>query len=673
MSAINATADLAGAATAYALDGKPVFPVKPRDKAPATGRGFHDASALYTQVDKWWGQNPQCNIGMPIPAGHVCVDVDRNHDGLTKWAQLVAEHGGLPSTWEADTGGGGKHYVFRTTVKEFEGRICPGVDIRAGGRHYIVVPPSIHKSGNQYRWVTPPSEPAAQAPAWLEQFITKGRQREKVPAAVQPATDQRESAADQYSATAKWAAILPPHGWVVVHGDGDEHGSRWRRPGADSESSASILHDQSATPLLHVFSTSAEPFDADKTYTRFAAHALLNHGGDMSAAAKALTPPTDYGRTDFGYGPALNETATGVGADTDQVGVTWQPIDLGPYLRGEITPPQPTLGVARDDGQRCLYRGREHAVIGETESGKSWFCLLCAAAEMRAGNRVVYIHFEEADPSSTVERLKFLGLSDDTISAQLVFIGPAEQVRREWLLALMEPPPTLVVLDGVNEAMALHGAEIKAAEGASEFRRRLVTPFLRAGAAVLSCDHLPMGTDHTRRDAYGTVHKGNAIDGARFVLVNKEPFGRGMRGMSHVYLTKDRPGALRIHGRQTGVPGKSYFGALAIDATGSSPELWGFYPPRDTDREGGIEGGDPVAEAVVGDLAKAGGSVDSFNKLCAMMRTNGMGYQRTRIRDAVDDLVVAARLLEVPGARGAVGYRLPDATGSAGCSDEAAA
>lgn len=299
MSTVNAiTADLAGTARAYVLDGKPVFPVKPRDKAPATGRGFHDASALYTQVDKWWGQNPQYNIGMPIPAGHVCIDVDRNHDGLTKWAQMVAERGGLPRTWEADTGGGGKHYVFRTTVEEFEGRICPGVDIRAGGRHYIVVAPSIHKSGNQYRWVTPPSEPAAQAPAWLELLIAKGRQREKASAAAQPA-DQRESIADQYSATAKWTAILEPHGWVVVQGDGDEHGSRWRRPGADSESSASILYDQSATPLLHVFSTSAEPFDADRTYTRFAAYALLNHGGDQSAAAKALRPATDYGRTDF--------------------------------------------------------------------------------------------------------------------------------------------------------------------------------------------------------------------------------------------------------------------------------------------------------------------------------------------------------------------------------------
>ncbi|WP_231987007.1 ATP-binding protein [Mycobacterium sp. E1386] len=482
-----------------------------------------------------------------------------------------------------------------------------------------------------------------------------------------------ESVIAKFNAEHRWRDILP-NGWVCLDADPDAEGARWLHPTATSQCSATIRDGR-----LYVWSDNT-PFDqsfsgAPRGYDKFDAYALLHHGGDKSAATKALRAPTAYGRTDFGYGPLYEAEARAGEVDTDQVGATWQPIDLGPYLRGEITPPQPTIGIARDDGQRCVYAGREHAVVGETESGKTWFCLLCAAAEMRARKDVVYIHFEEADPSSTVERLKFLGLSDDAISAHLVFVGPAEQVRREWLAALIKRQPTLVVLDGVNEAMALHGSEIKAAEGWSDVRRRLVTPFLRAGAAVLSCDHLPMGTDHTRRDAYGTVHKGNAIDGARFVLVNKEPFGRGMRGMSHVYLTKDRPGTLRIHGRQTGVPGKSYFGALAIDATGNSPAIWGFYPPRDADqqRQSAIEGGDPLAEAIIGDLAKAGGSVDSFNKLCAMLRGGGAGYQRTRIRDAVDDLVVAGRLLEAPGARGAVGYRLPDPTGSGSDSDEAAA
>jgi len=52
---------------------------------------------------------------------------------------------------------------------------------------------------------------------------------------------------------------------------------------------------------------------------------------------------------------------------------SWVPIDLGPYLRGEIRPVEPSIGVIRTDGLRLLYPGKEHAVIGEMEAGKSWF------------------------------------------------------------------------------------------------------------------------------------------------------------------------------------------------------------------------------------------------------------------------------------------------------------
>ena len=63
---------------------------------------------------------------------------------------------------------------------------------------------------------------------------------------------------------------------------------------------------------------------------------------------------------------------------------TWEPIDLGPYLAGTIVTPQPTLGMERSDGVRFIYPGREHAVLGETESGKTWFALGCVVPELMA-------------------------------------------------------------------------------------------------------------------------------------------------------------------------------------------------------------------------------------------------------------------------------------------------
>ncbi len=83
------------------------------------------------------------------------------------------------------------------------------------------------------------------------------------------------------------------HGWghVWTEDDGPYQGEHYiRRPGKDSGTSASIGNPQheGLYPKLHVFSTSAAPFDADTGYDAFGAFALLHHDGDISAAAGAL-------------------------------------------------------------------------------------------------------------------------------------------------------------------------------------------------------------------------------------------------------------------------------------------------------------------------------------------------------------------------------------------------
>jgi hypothetical protein len=99
---------------------------------------------------------------------------------------------------------------------------------------------------------------------------------------------------------------------------------------------------------------------------------------------------------------------------------TWEPVDLGPWLRGEAEHPEPALGIHRSDGLQLIYPGREHAVLGETESGKTWFALGCVAAELALGNHVVYIQYEEGDPASTIERLTLLDVDPTLISTQLL-------------------------------------------------------------------------------------------------------------------------------------------------------------------------------------------------------------------------------------------------------------
>nr|WP_237072117.1 hypothetical protein [Mycobacterium avium] len=338
---------------------------------------------------------------------------------------------------------------------------------------------------------------------------------------------------------------------------------------------------------------------------------------------------------------------------------TWEAFDLGPYLRGEIERPHPGIGISRSDGQRSLYPGREHAIVGETESGKTWFALGCAAAELNAGNDVVYIHYEEPDATSTVEKLCLLGVDPAVIKARFRFVAPSRPVREEWLNALLDPSPTLVIHDGVNEAMALHGDEIKAVEGAAAFRRRLILPCLRVGAATLACDHLPMVRDGSRRDAYGSVHKGNALDGARFVLENSAPFGRRLRGVSYVFVTKDRPGHLRANGRATKSPGKTFMGTLVVDDSQAfGPDFtMRFFAPRDDD----VPESDPnaeLADAVFRVVAAAPDhAVGSMRLLFAELRNVDIQFRDDDVRDVVDDLVVSGRLVEISGKRGAKGFR----------------
>ncbi len=338
---------------------------------------------------------------------------------------------------------------------------------------------------------------------------------------------------------------------------------------------------------------------------------------------------------------------------------TWEPLDLGPYLRGEIERPEPSLGIARSDGVRVVYLGREHAIVGATESGKSWFSLACVAAELAAGKHVLYIHFEESDAGSTIERLQLLGVDHAVILARLRFVGPCRAVRPEWLAALLNPMPTLVVLDGVNEGMALHGAD-QDTGGWSSFRRQLIQPCLKVGAAVLACDHVPMARDGARRDAYGTVHKGNTLDGARIALENVQPFGTRMRGVSHVFVTKDRPGSLRARGKSTKTPGKTYMGTLIVDdSQAHGPDFsLKFYAPKvdeaapETDPKAGLA--ETVHDAI---SALPDQTVNSMRLLLAGLRQGGHQVRDDDVRDAVDDLVVLGRLVEVSGKRGAKGFR----------------
>ncbi len=101
------------------------------------------------------------------------------------------------------------------------------------------------------------------------------------PRSTRPPVNGDERPGDAYNRLAAWPEILPD--WTEVYTRGET--IYLRRPGKDTGVSATVSHGGSDS--LYVFSSST-PFDPDKSYSKFAAYAVLHHDGDFSAAGKAL-------------------------------------------------------------------------------------------------------------------------------------------------------------------------------------------------------------------------------------------------------------------------------------------------------------------------------------------------------------------------------------------------
>lgn len=95
------------------------------------------------------------NIGLAGGNGIVFIDVD----GASGWESLSKMVGDIPDTLRSISGSGnGGHLVFRLASWHNEAEIpnrvgvMPGIDVRCRGGQ-IVAAPSMHASGNRYRWV----------------------------------------------------------------------------------------------------------------------------------------------------------------------------------------------------------------------------------------------------------------------------------------------------------------------------------------------------------------------------------------------------------------------------------------------------------------------------------------------------------------------------------------
>ena len=262
------------------------------------------------QVTQWLGSGTYDGFGIicgAVSGGLEMLELEGRAvvSGVhVAYRDALASHG-LSGLWERivtgyaeTTPGGGLHILYRVDgIARGNTRLAvtaagePLIETRGEGGFTITAPSGgrTHPTGKP--WQLSRGGPASIATITADErdalhaiasLLTQAAPRQPViPVAASSQPEGRPG--DDYNARASWQDILTPHGWQCARAFGpDAYG--WRRPGKETPGISATTRE---TGGLFVFSTST-PFDTETPYSKFAAYALLNHGGDHSAAAAQL-------------------------------------------------------------------------------------------------------------------------------------------------------------------------------------------------------------------------------------------------------------------------------------------------------------------------------------------------------------------------------------------------
>lgn len=338
-------------------------------KHPRIRDGAKGATIDLHQVQEWWTQWPQANVGVTTGAdsGIVVLDIDPRNGGDSSLQQLENDHGDLPPTVMAATGGGGQHLIFQHPGLAIGNRRnlagYPGIDLKGDGG-YIVAPPSNHVSGGHYAWM-PDHRPGEIAIAPIPEFLIDLAQQ----GPVTELTDYESQS---------WDGSLPP----AVDQLAKNHGKldiriRHRDPtGLNDQSDSGI--DGSIACIIALHHPVGADIEAAIRWSR--AQARLPRRGEsyfQSTVGKALSfakdrvPPR---RTDIGNSERF------VAENRDRI--LWVPEEKTWHLwRGNLWA-KDYLGEIQRLAKQTIKQMRELSPFSE-DSGKwqAW----CAKSEMRNG------------------------------------------------------------------------------------------------------------------------------------------------------------------------------------------------------------------------------------------------------------------------------------------------
>jgi hypothetical protein len=415
----NHVAEAAREAQAAGFSVIPVSDKPKQKKQPAVKwKPYQTTPADTAQVEEWFGPHK----GLGLVCGQVSGGLELLEFELEETYNrflVLAVNLGLADLvkrveqgYLEQTPGQGFHWLYRCEEIRGNTKLAsrPGPDgtvkvlIETRGEGgYVIVAPSlgdVHPTGRPYTRFSGGFDTIATiTPEERDQLWHVAQSLDEMPAP-QESSAEREQASrapskapggpyavlpgDYYNAVVDWADVLK--GWTKVHTTNDSV-SHWRRPGKTQGTSATTNHGGS--DRFRCFSTSTN-FKTTESYSKFAAYALLEHGGDFSKASKALQE-LGYGVRNEGSGK--NGSAARTRQPVKSARAQPQPNGQPQGSLGSLTDTELGLvkaGSLKGESIQWLWPhhialGKFNLVAGDGGDGKSQYAIRLIAAITTGG------------------------------------------------------------------------------------------------------------------------------------------------------------------------------------------------------------------------------------------------------------------------------------------------
>lgn len=441
------------------------------------------------KIYEWFGSGAIANIAMPTDDIYVVdADIQENYE------HLQSEHGLIPVTPRAWTGGGGLHDFFinpgpeyRNTGDDSPNRLGGGIHTRGHGG-LVILPPSLHQSGKRYEWnpfAILGKTNLAPLPDWMR--LTLSSKNGHKPAISQP---QAQPAAPIVGNPAKWFGEALERAHIGCRNTtGAWLAAQLRDDGIELNSTMALYYPEKVPQL------------PDKPYTR----------QDWEATCRSI------------YSQSKREPARNVNKSP---AVNYdppppEPPDDWPALEQEPPPDSPVLlhtteQPARQNKTRWTIAELYDAVFpeprfaipgivpegltilaGRPKIGKSWFSLNMSHAVGTGGRfldrqidkgNVFYLALED-NPRRLQQRIKLLKIDRD---AQIIFENNWKPLNKggldDLVIELERQEYRLVVIDTISRA--LRGVDLKKDQATvSGILDSLQSMALNRGIAIVCNDH----------------------------------------------------------------------------------------------------------------------------------------------------------------------------------------